>query len=147
MAKPRSLALSAICLKTSDKSCIPSVVKLGECFLKHSFLAAITSLVSQLNASDQLCLSTLYQGGTSHHLELGGPSAVALDMVLPRGMPSTGSGESSHLLGLGECSGTGTGGAAEADGCSAGEALVIRRMGETWVPAPSICDRRLSVCL
>ena len=29
MAKPSSLALSAICLLTSDRSCMPSVVKLG----------------------------------------------------------------------------------------------------------------------
>ena len=43
-------------------------------------------------------------------------------MVLPRGMLSTGSGEGCCLLDLGECSGTGAGGAAEADGCLAGEA-------------------------
>ena len=54
-------------------------------------------------------------------MELGGPSEVALDMVLPRGMLSTGSGEGCHLLGLGDCAGTGAGGAAEADSCSAGE--------------------------
>ena len=116
-------------LKTSDKSCMPSVVKLGECFLKYSFLASLTRLVSWLNTSEQLCLSTLYQGGTSHHLELGGPSAVALDVVPPRGMPSTGSGEGSCLLGLGECSGAGAGGAAEADGCLAGEAPCDKENG------------------
>ena len=126
---------------------MPSVVKLGECFLKNSFLATLTRVVSQLNASEQLCLSTLYQGGTSCCLELGDPSAVALDVVPPRGMLSTGSGEGSHLWGLGECSGTGTGGADEADGCLAGKPLVIRRMGEMWVPPPLICDRRLPVCL
>ena len=97
MAQPRSLALSGICHKTSDKSHVPSVVKLEECFLKYSFLASLTRLMSQVNASEQFCLSTLYQGGTSHCLELGGPSAVALDVVLPRGMPSTGSGEGCHL--------------------------------------------------
>ena len=57
-----------------------------------------------------------------HCLELGGPSEVALDMVLPRGMLSTGSWEGCCLLGLGDCSGTGVGGAAGADGCSTGEA-------------------------
>ena len=123
MAKPSSIAVLAICLKTSDRSHVPSVVKVGECFLKYSFLASLTRLVSQLNASEQLCLSTLYLDGTSCHLELGGPSEVALDVVPPRGMLSTGSGEGCHLLGLGECSGTSRGGAAEADGCSVGEAL------------------------
>ena len=47
------------------------MVKLGECFLKYSFLATLTRLVSWLDASEWLCLSTLYQGGTSHHLEIG----------------------------------------------------------------------------
>ena len=132
MAEPRSLALLAIHLKTSDKSYMPSMVKLGECFLKYSFLASLTRLMSWLNASEWLCLSTLYQG-----FELGGPSAVALDVVLPKDVPSTGSGEGSHLLGLGECSGAGAGGAAKADSCSAGEAPCDREKGETWVPAPS----------
>ena len=121
MAKFSSLALLAICLKTSDKSCMPSRVKLGECFLKYSFLVSLTRLMSQQNTSEQLCLSTLYQGGSSHHLELGGPSMVALDVVPPRGMWSTGSREGICLLGLGECSGASAGGAAEAGGCLAGE--------------------------
>ena len=43
-------------------------------------------------------------------------------MVPPRGMLSTESGEGCHLLGLGDCSGAGAGRAAEADGCSTGEA-------------------------
>ena len=47
---------------------------------------------------------------------------VALDVVPPRGMLSTGSGEGCHLLGLGECTGTGAGGDAEAYGCLVGEA-------------------------
>ena len=126
MAEPSSVALSAICLKTSDRSHITSVVKLGECFLKYSFLASLTRLVSWMNASEWLCLSTLYQGETSCHLELGGPAEVALDVVLPRGMPSTGSGEGCCLLGLGECSGTGAGRAAEADVAQWGRFLVIR---------------------
>ena len=47
---------------------------------------------------------------------------VAVDVVPPIGMLSTGSGEECHFLGLGENSGVGKGGAAEADGCSTGEA-------------------------
>ena len=122
MAKPSSLALLSICLKTSDRSCMPSVVKLGECLLKYSFLTSLPRLVSCLNAAKWLCLSTLYQGGTSHCLVLGGPVKVALDVVPPTSMSSMGSGERCCLLGLGECSGTSKGGAAGADSCSAGEA-------------------------
>ena len=70
-----------------------------------------------------------YQGRTSCCLELGGPPTVALDVVPPRGMLSTGSGEVNHLLGLGECSGAGTGGTAEADGCLAGEAPCDKENG------------------
>ena len=77
--------------------------------------------MSWLNASEQLHISTLYKVGISHCLELGGPSEVALDVVPPRGVSSTGSGEGCCHLGLGECSGTGEG-AAGADGCSIGEA-------------------------
>ena len=47
---------------------------------------------------------------------------AVLHVVLPRSMLSTGSGEGCHLLGLGECSGTGEEGAAGADGCLIGEA-------------------------
>ena len=39
--------------------------------MKYSFLASFTKLVSQLNTSEQLCLSALFQGGTSCCLELG----------------------------------------------------------------------------
>ena len=73
----------------------------------------------------------------------GSPSKVALDMVPPRGMLSTGSGEGCHLLGLVDCSDAGTGGAAGADCCSAGRSLLIRWMVETGVPAPRKCDRKL----
>ena len=52
----------------------------------------------------------------------GDPSKVALDVVPPRGMSSTGSGEGCCLLGLGECSGAGEEGATGADSCSIGEA-------------------------
>ena len=105
---------------------MPSVVKLGECFLKYSSLVSLTRLVSQLNASEWLCVSTLYKGGISHCLEQGGPSKVALDVVPPRDMSSIGSGEGCHHLGLGECSGTGEEGTTWADGCSTGRLLVIR---------------------
>ena len=67
MAKPSNLAIH---LKTSYRSHVPSVVKLGECFLKYSFLASLTRLVSWLNASEWLHMSTLCQGGISCHLEL-----------------------------------------------------------------------------
>ena len=122
MTKPSNLALSAICLKTSERSHVPSMVKLGECFLKYSFLASLTRLVSWLNASEQLHLSTLYQGEISHCLKLEGSSEVVLDVVLPRGMSSTGSGEGCCLLSLGECSGAREEGAAGTDGCSIGKA-------------------------
>ena len=100
MAMPSNFIVLAICLKTSDRSHMPSMVKLRECFLKYSFLVSLTRLVSWLNASEWLCLSTLYQGGTCH-LELGGPSEVALDVFPPTGVSSTGPGEGCHLLGLG----------------------------------------------
>ena len=129
MAKPRSLVLSAICLKTSDKSHVPSMVKLGECFLKYSFLATLTRLVSQLIASEWLCLSILYQGGTSHPLELGGPSVVALNVVPPRGMLSTGVWGSVQAWVQEEL--------LKQMVAQQGKPLVIRRMDETWVVCPN----------
>ena len=74
-------------------------------------------------------MSALFQGGTTYCLELGDPSEVALDVVPPRGMLSTGSGGGGHLLGLGDCLGTGTGGAAGADCCSTGEVLCDKVKG------------------
>ena len=59
-------------------------------------------------------------------LGAGGPSKVVLDMVPPKGMLSTGSGEGCHLLGLGDCLGTGVGGVAEAGCSSTGEVLCDR---------------------
>ena len=103
--------------------------EVGAMLLKVLFSDHQHQAVSWLNASEQLCLSTLYQGGTSHCLELGGPSTVALDVVLHRGVLSTGSVEGSHLLGLGECSGTSTGGTDEADGCPIGEAPCDKENG------------------
>ena len=70
-----------------------------------------------------LGLSALFQGGISCHLELGGPSKVAFNVVPPRGMLSKGSGKGCHLLGLGDCLGTGAGGEAEVGCSSTGEAL------------------------
>ena len=79
--------------KMSDRSQVFSLVKLGECLLKYSSLVSLTRMVSQLNTSECLCVSTLCKGSISHHFELGGPSGVALDMVLLRGMMSTRSRE------------------------------------------------------
>ena len=131
MAKPCNLAVLAICLKTSDRSHVPSIVKLGEYLLKYSSLVSLTRLVSQLNASEWLHVSTLYKGGISCCLELGSPSEVALDVVLQRDMSSTGSGEGCHHLGLGECSGTRGVGATGADSCSIGKAPCDKVNG--WV--------------
>ena len=61
--------------------------------------------------------SALYQGGTSHLLELGGLPGFALGVVPPRDVLSIGSGEGCCLLGLGDCLGIGVGGAVEV-GCS-----------------------------
>ena len=107
----------------------------------------LTRLVSQLNASEWLCVSTLYKGVISCHLELVGPSEVVLDMVLPRGMSSTGSGEGCHHLGLGECSGTGEEGATGADGCSIGKAPCDKLNGWDMGVCPSISDRKVPVHL
>ena len=122
MAEPSNSAVLAICLKTSERSCMPSIVKLGECLLKYSFLVSLTRLVSWLNASEQLHVSTLYQGRISHCLELG---------ALPRLPWMWSHQEACHPLGLGrgviswawgEHSGTGEEGATGADGCSIGGA-------------------------
>ena len=129
MEVPSKSVLVANCLNISERLWVPSVMKLKEYFEKYSFLASFTRSESQLNASVQLCLSTLFQGGTSHHLELGDPSNVVLDVVLPRGMPSMGSGEGCHLLGLGDCLGTGAGGATGADCSSTGEVPCDRANG------------------
>ena len=118
-----------MCQKTSDRSQVFSLVKLGKCLLKYSSLASLTRLVSQLNASWQLHISTLCKGGISCHLELGGHSGVALDVVLLGGEMSTRSGERCHHLGLSECPGTGGEGATGADTCSVEEAPCERLNG------------------
>ena len=53
----------------------------------------------------------------------GGSSRAVLDVVPPRGLLSTGSGEGCCLLGLGDCLSTGVGGAAGAGCSSTGEVL------------------------
>ena len=73
----------------------------------------------------------------------GVPSEVVLDMILSRGVLFTGSGEGCCLLGLGDCSGAGAGGAAGTDHWSTWRPLVIGQIGGTWVPAPPKCDRKL----
>ena len=93
MAKPSNLVVWAMCQKMSDRSWVFSAVKLGKCLLKYSSLTSLTRLVSWLNASWEVCISTLCNGGISFHFELGSPSGVALDVVLPGGETSTGSGE------------------------------------------------------
>ena len=84
---------------------------------------------SQLNASVQLGLSVLNQGGTSHLLELGGPPRVDFRVVVPIGMLSTGSGEGCCLLGLGDSLDTGVGGVAGVGCSSMGEVLHGRASG------------------
>ena len=90
-----------------------------------------------------LGLSALFQGRVSHCLELGSPTWVAFEVVLPKGMLSTGSGEGNHLLSQGDCSSTNVGGAAGA-GCSAtGEVLCNRMKGVMEVSALIECGRKL----
>ena len=81
------------------------------------------------NALAWLGLSALSQDGISHCLELGGPPGVTFEVVLPKGVLSTGSGEGYCLLGLKDCLATGVGEAAEAGCSSTGEAL-CNRMNE-----------------
>ena len=80
-------------------------------------------LESWLNASAQLGLSVLNQGGMSHLLCLGGPPKVAFGVALPIGMLSTGSDKGCHLLGLGDCLGAGVGKMAVVGCSSMGEVL------------------------
>ena len=123
MEVPNRSALAAICLNISERWWVPSAVKLEECFEKNSLLASLIRSESWLTTSAQLGLSVLYQEETSCLLELGGPPGVSFGVVPPRGTLSTGSGEGCHLLGLGDCLGTGVGGAAEMGCSSTGEVL------------------------
>ena len=68
-------------------------------FEKNASLAPFTKSKSQLNASVWLGLSALFQGRVSHCLELGGLTGVTFEVVPPKGMLTTGSGEGHCLLG------------------------------------------------
>ena len=59
----------------------------------------------------------------------GGPPGVTFEVVPPKGMLSTGSGEGCHLLGLGDCLDTDVAGTAEAGCSSSGEAHCNRMNG------------------
>ena len=65
----------------------------------------------------------------SHLLGLGGPPRVAFGVVLPIGTFSIGSGEGCHLLGLGDCLGTGVGEVAVVDCSSRGEVFCGKMSG------------------
>ena len=84
---------------------------------------------SQLNASVQLSLSVLNQGGVSHLLRLGGPPRVAFGVVPSIGVLSTGSAKGCCLLGLGNCLGTDVGEAAVVCCSSMGEVFCGRMSG------------------
>ena len=129
MLEPSSSAVLAMHQKMSDRSQVFSVLKFGQCLLKYASLVFLTRLKSWLNASRQFHVNTLCRGIISHCFEPGGPSKVALDMVLLGGRTSTRSGEGCCHLGLGECSGTGGEGAMGADTCSEEEAPCERLNG------------------
>ena len=84
---------------------------------------------SWLNTSAWLAFSVLDQGGISHPLGLGGPPRVAFGVAPPIGMLFTGSGKGCHLLGLGDCLGTGVGEAAVVGCSSTGEVFCGRMSG------------------
>ena len=113
----------------SDGSWVFSVLQFGQCLLKYSSLMSLFRLESCLNASRWLHVNALCRGIISYCFELGGPSRVALDVVLPGGKTFTGSGEGCHYLGLGECSGAGGEGFMGADTCSEEEAPCERLNG------------------
>ena len=119
MEVPSRSVLTAICLNISERSWVPSVVKLEECFKKNSLLASLTRSESWLNTLAWLGLSALYQGRTSCLLELGVFPESPLEWFCPEAY----SGEGYHLLGLGDCLGAGVGGVAEVSCSSTGEVL------------------------
>ena len=94
-------------------------------------------LESRLNALAWLGLSVLKQGGISHLLGLGGPPKVAFGVALPIGMLSMGSGKGCHLLGLGDCLGTGVGERAVVGCSSRGEVLCGEMSGGNRGVCPS----------
>ena len=67
---------------------------------------------------------------------------VTFGVVPPRGVLSTGSGEGCHLLGLGDCLGTGVGEMAEMGCSSAGGSSVAELVEATEVFAPIRCGRK-----
>ena len=142
MEVPSRSALMAICLNISERSGVPSAVKLEECFENNSLLASLTRSESQLNASAWFVLWALYQGGTSHLLELGGPPEVAFGVVPPGGMLSIGSGEGCCLLGLGDCLSVGVGGALKVGCSSTGEVLCSEVSGGNGGVCPIRCGRK-----
>ena len=107
--------------KTFNRSQVFSALKFGLCFLKYS-LVSLTRWESQLSASRQLAVSTLYRGITCHHLELRGSVWFAWGVALPGGKTSTGSGEGCRCLDLSKGSGAGEEGAMGVDTCSGQEA-------------------------
>ena len=100
-------------------------------------LASTTMSESLRKASTWLGFSDLNQGGFSCFLRWGGPSNVAAGVDPPRGVFPIGSGEGSHIFGLGDCLGVGIGGAA-VDGCSSTEGVLRgRTRGEDGGACPN----------
>ena len=80
-------------------------------------LASLMMLESWRKASAGLGLSDVNQVGASHFLGLEGPPCIAFGVVLSIDMFPCSPGEGCHLFSLGDCLGTGVGGAA-VGGCS-----------------------------
>ena len=70
-------------------------------------------------------------------LGAGGPPTVAFGVELPIGVLSMGSGKGCHLLGLGDCLGTGVGETAVVGCPSTGEVLCGRMSGGNGGVCPS----------
>ena len=66
---------------------------------------------------------------------LGGPPNVAFGVALPIGVLSTGSGKGCHLLGLGDCLGTGVDGTVAVGCSSVGEVFCSEASGAMEVLA------------
>ena len=129
--------LVARCLNIPETLLLPSEVKSKECLEKYYLPASFTMLESWLNALARLGLCVVNQYGISHILGPGGPPKVAFGMATPIGMLSMGSGEGCHLIGLGDCLGTGVGEPA-AVGCSSmGEVLCGNTSGGDRGGCPS----------
>ena len=129
--------LVARCLNIPERLWLPSKVKSKECLEKYSLLASFTMSEFWLNASVWLGLSVLSQGGISHLLGLEGHPKVAFGVVPSIGVLSMGSGEGCHLLGLGDCLGTGVDELAVVSFSSTGEALCYKMSGGNRGVCPS----------